>query len=97
MSRCGLQDIGGLYSCFGELREFYLPFNDVSDLSPLNGHEYLEVLDLEGNAVADASEVEVLRTDPRPYPRLCVSCACGTVASRVVRLVVRRTRGAKDV
>jgi len=65
MSRCGLQDIGGLTACLPRLCEFYIPFNDVSDLSPLNGHENLEVLDIEGNAVCEVDEVEVLRTCPR--------------------------------
>lgn len=61
LSRCGLQDLGGVTSCLPELREFYLPFNDVTDLSPLSGHETLEVLDVEGNSICDASEVQVLR------------------------------------
>ncbi|CAE8711931.1 unnamed protein product, partial [Polarella glacialis] len=42
------------------LDRFYLPFNDVADLGPLNGLEFLEVLDVEGNAVSDPDEVEAL-------------------------------------
>lgn len=59
LGRCGLSDLGGIASmpC---LRECYLPFNDVADLYPLSGHEALEVLDLEGNAVADMDEVASL-------------------------------------
>lgn len=65
MSRCGLQDIGGVAASLPLLREFYLPFNDVTDLSPLSGHENLEVLDIEGNAVDDADEVAALGMCPR--------------------------------
>jgi len=56
LGRCKLQDLGGLAS-LSELRELYLPFNDVADLSPLALHDSIEVLDLEGNAVADLDEV----------------------------------------
>jgi len=59
MSRCGLQDLNGV-SAIPALREFYLPFNDVTDLSPLSGQENLEVLDVEGNAVGELDEVAVL-------------------------------------
>lgn len=65
MSRCGLQDLGGATSAFPQLREFYLPFNDITDLSPLSGHECLEVLDVEGNAVSEVEEVSALRSCPR--------------------------------
>lgn len=60
MSRCGLQDLSGMGSipC---LREFYLPFNHVTDLSPLSDHQHLEVLDIEGNAVSELEEVESLK------------------------------------
>merc|ERR1719162_1261653 len=60
MSRCGLQDLNGV-SAIPALREFYLPFNDVADLSPLSAHDYLEVLDIEGNEVLDLEEVLVLK------------------------------------
>jgi len=56
LGRCKLQDLGGLAS-LGQLRELYMPFNDVADLSPLALHDSIEVLDLEGNAVADLDEV----------------------------------------
>ena len=47
MGRCGLQDLSGI-AAMPALREFYLPFNDVSDLVPLCNHDCLEVLDIEG-------------------------------------------------
>lgn len=65
MSRCGLQDLGGLASSLPVLREFYVPFNQVADLSPLSWHDALEVLDIEGNGVGDREEVRVLQTCPR--------------------------------
>lgn len=65
MSRCGLQDLGGVGAVLPELREFYLPFNDVADLTPIGNLEHLEVLDVEGNAVADPQEVAVLRMCPQ--------------------------------
>mmetsp|Transcript_31687 Transcript_31687/g.67354 ORF Transcript_31687/g.67354 Transcript_31687/m.67354 type:complete len:485 (-) Transcript_31687:53-1507(-) len=65
MSRCGLQDLGGVASALPALREFYLPFNDVADLSPLAGLESLEVLDIEGNAVSDPEEVAMLKLCPK--------------------------------
>ncbi|CAK0841951.1 unnamed protein product, partial [Prorocentrum cordatum] len=65
MSRCGLQDLSGAASCLPALKELYIPFNDVADLSPLAGHEFLEVLDVEGNAVADVGEVSVLGMCPQ--------------------------------
>lgn len=60
MSRCGLQDISGVSATLPQLREFYLPFNDIVDLSPFSGCELLEVLDVEGNSVSDEAEVSAL-------------------------------------
>lgn len=57
---CGLQDVSGIAGTLPELRELYLPFNEVADLAPLSAHEVLEVLDLEGNAVHDLDEVSSL-------------------------------------
>mmetsp|Transcript_84555 Transcript_84555/g.237739 ORF Transcript_84555/g.237739 Transcript_84555/m.237739 type:complete len:642 (-) Transcript_84555:43-1968(-) len=60
ISRCGLQDVGGCSSALPALRELYMPFNDVCDLGPLSGHDTLEVLDIEGNAVGDPGEIASL-------------------------------------
>ncbi|CAK0901350.1 unnamed protein product [Prorocentrum cordatum] len=46
LSCCGLQDISGIAGTMPELRELFLPFNDISDLSPLSAHEVLEVASL---------------------------------------------------
>ena len=46
------------------LEELYVSFNEISDLSSLNYHEGLQVIDLEGNNVADWEEVEALETLP---------------------------------
>lgn len=60
MTRCGLQDISGVSATLPELREFYLPFNDIVDLTPFSTCEVLEVLDVEGNSVSDEAEVIAL-------------------------------------
>jgi len=60
MGRCGLQDLSGI-AAMPALREFYLPFNDVSDLVPLCNHDCLEVLDIEGNHVSNLEEVSSLK------------------------------------
>uniref|UniRef100_A0A7S4NVG6 Uncharacterized protein n=2 Tax=Guillardia theta TaxID=55529 RepID=A0A7S4NVG6_GUITH len=59
MSRCNLQELDGI-SAFDSIKELYLAFNEISDLSPLVGCDTIEVLDLEGNAVTDISEVQFL-------------------------------------
>lgn len=50
------QDLDGC-SAFPLLRELYLSFNEVSDLSACIGCASLEVLDLEGNSVCDLDQV----------------------------------------
>ncbi|KAB0390995.1 hypothetical protein E2I00_019896, partial [Balaenoptera physalus] len=50
LARCGLADLDGIGS-FPALKELYLSYNDVSDLSPLCLLEQLEVLDLESNCL----------------------------------------------
>lgn len=59
MSRCNLQDLSGI-GAIPSLQEFYLPFNHVSDLSPLISHDAIEVLDLEGNSVQSLEDVQML-------------------------------------
>ena len=51
-----LDGIGGLVA----IKEIYLAFNEVKDLSAMVGCDTLEVLDLEGNAVGDPAEVHFL-------------------------------------
>ncbi|KAJ9505838.1 hypothetical protein QJQ45_026021 [Haematococcus lacustris] len=52
VSRCGLTGLEGI-GALPSLRELYASFNDISDLQPLDGSLQLEVLDLEGNCVAE--------------------------------------------
>jgi Leucine-rich repeat (LRR) protein len=40
-------------NAFPQLKELYVSFNSISDLSPLYFHECIEVLDLEGNEVEE--------------------------------------------
>ncbi|KAL8592065.1 hypothetical protein ACOMHN_032535 [Nucella lapillus] len=47
MRSCGVQELEGVCS-MGRLRELYLAYNDVADLSPLSLVDLLTILDLEG-------------------------------------------------
>jgi len=64
LARCGLTDLDGIGS-FPALKELYVSFNNVSDLSPLCLLQQLEVLDLEGNSVEDLGQVRFLQLCPR--------------------------------
>nr|KAF6275480.1 leucine rich repeat containing 56 [Myotis myotis] len=64
LARCGLTDLDGIGS-FPALKELYVSYNNVSDLSPLCLLEQLEVLDLEGNDVEDLGQVRYLQLCPR--------------------------------
>ncbi|XP_014651313.1 PREDICTED: leucine-rich repeat-containing protein 56 isoform X1 [Ceratotherium simum simum] len=64
LARCGLTDVDGIGS-FPALKELYVSYNDVSDLSPLCLLEQLEVLDLEGNSVEDLGQVRYLQLCPQ--------------------------------
>ncbi|KAJ8252666.1 hypothetical protein COCON_G00219780 [Conger conger] len=59
MSRCGLADLDGIPS-FTSLKELYVAYNDVWDLSQVSLLEQLQVLDLEGNSVDDLIQVQYL-------------------------------------
>ncbi|KAM9660416.1 leucine-rich repeat-containing protein 56 [Trichechus inunguis] len=63
LARCGLPDLDGIGS-FPALKELYVSYNNVSDLSPLCLLEQLEVLDLEGNSVEDLGQVRYLQLCP---------------------------------
>ena len=47
MPRCNLEDLDGV-TAMPSLKELYLAYNDVTDLSPLSMMTNLEILDLEG-------------------------------------------------
>ncbi|XP_034500899.1 leucine-rich repeat-containing protein 56 isoform X3 [Ailuropoda melanoleuca] len=64
LARCGLTDLDGIGS-FLALKELYVSYNNISDLSPLCLLERLEVLDLEGNSVEDLGQVRYLQLCPR--------------------------------
>jgi len=59
MSRCGLQDLDGIGS-IGKLRELYLSYNEISDVSPLSMVDSLELVDIESNNVGTLDQVEFL-------------------------------------
>ncbi|GAB9469522.1 hypothetical protein Gpo141_00006799, partial [Globisporangium polare] len=57
--RSGISDLDGIGALTG-LQELYLQYNDISDLSPLMLHEEIQVIDLEGNCIADIGQIEQL-------------------------------------
>ena len=60
-SRCGITDVDGI-AALPALRELYISFNNVSDLTPLSMHDNIQVLDLEGNAVEDVDQIAQIGT-----------------------------------
>ncbi|XP_006164507.1 leucine-rich repeat-containing protein 56 isoform X3 [Tupaia chinensis] len=64
LARCGQADLDGI-SSFPVLKELYVSYNNIADLSPLCLLEQLEVLDLEGNSVDDLGQVRYLQLCPR--------------------------------
>ena len=63
IARSSLVELEG-FGAFVNLRELFAAFNDVVDLSPISGAERLQVLDLEGNAIDDPSQVLYLQECP---------------------------------
>ncbi len=61
LNRCQLVELDGI-GCLPVLEELYVAFNEISELAPLQFHETLQVLDLEGNQVKDLSEIENLQS-----------------------------------
>ncbi|KAJ3325779.1 Leucine-rich repeat-containing protein 56 [Blyttiomyces sp. JEL0837] len=59
MAKCHLAELDGI-SSLSALKELYLSYNEISDLSSLSMVDGLEVLDLEGNCVHDFSQLEYL-------------------------------------
>ncbi|XP_065695923.1 leucine-rich repeat-containing protein 56 isoform X1 [Patagioenas fasciata] len=59
MACCGLSDLDGISSC-GCLKELYIAYNNISDLSQLPWLDHLEVLDLEGNDIEDINQMQYL-------------------------------------
>eukprot|EP00043_Microstomoeca_roanoka_P016968 m.175951 g.175951 ORF g.175951 m.175951 type:complete len:658 (+) comp16552_c11_seq2:447-2420(+) len=63
MPKCNLHDLNGV-SMLSSLKELYLSFNNISECSPLSMLENVQVLDLEGNLIADQAQVEFLSLIP---------------------------------
>ncbi|XP_067850369.1 leucine-rich repeat-containing protein 56 [Heptranchias perlo] len=59
MARCGLRDLDGIPS-FCSLKELYLAYNSISDVSTVSMLDHLEVLDLEGNNIDDVVQIHYL-------------------------------------
>ncbi|KAG5455697.1 MAG: hypothetical protein BJ554DRAFT_4795 [Olpidium bornovanus] len=64
MARCGLSDFSGP-SALASLRELYLAFNNLCDISSLSMLEHLEILDLEG---CDIKQCGLVRSGGAPEP-----------------------------
>eukprot|EP01065_Artemidia_motanka_P021653 TRINITY_DN25894_c0_g1_i1.p1 TRINITY_DN25894_c0_g1~~TRINITY_DN25894_c0_g1_i1.p1 ORF type:complete len:415 (+),score=144.86 TRINITY_DN25894_c0_g1_i1:163-1407(+) len=63
LNHSGVQSCAGV-SSLPQLRELYVAFNRVEEVSWLAGHEKLRVLDLEANCVASVGQVELLAGCP---------------------------------
>eukprot|EP00736_Rhodelphis_marinus_P010204 Rmarinus@m.5975 len=59
LTRVGLTELDGS-NAFAGVRELYLSYNDIDDLSPFSAFAFLEVLDLESNNVTDPDQLEFL-------------------------------------
>ncbi|XP_067937437.1 leucine-rich repeat-containing protein 56-like [Watersipora subatra] len=59
MPRCNLEDLDGV-TAMPNLKELYLAYNDIAELSPLSMMTSIEILDLEGNNISDAYQIEFL-------------------------------------
>ncbi|KAM5138652.1 leucine-rich repeat-containing protein 56 [Mantella aurantiaca] len=59
LARCGLTDLDGIASFFS-LKELYLAYNDLREVTQVSMLENLEILDLEGNNVDQISELQYL-------------------------------------
>ncbi|KAI8620990.1 hypothetical protein BC830DRAFT_1096204 [Chytriomyces sp. MP71] len=64
MARCQLCELDGIGSIAPSLKELYLANNEISDISSIGMLEYLEILDLEGNAIDDLEQIEQLALCP---------------------------------
>ncbi|CAK74866.1 unnamed protein product (macronuclear) [Paramecium tetraurelia] len=61
ISNSKLTDISGIMS-MPNLLEFYCSFNNIKDISPLAFHEKISILDIEGNELADESQIDYLES-----------------------------------
>ena len=68
LARSNVLELDGVGS-LTHIKELYLAFNEVADLSPLAGCEELEALDLEGNQVAAPADAHFLAACARHSPR----------------------------
>ncbi|CAM4735214.1 unnamed protein product [Leuciscus chuanchicus] len=59
LSRCGLTDLEGV-PALASLKELYVAYNSISDLTPVSMLEHLELLDLEGNDVDNLAQLMYL-------------------------------------
>ncbi|KAJ3112578.1 Leucine-rich repeat-containing protein 56 [Phlyctochytrium bullatum] len=59
ITRCHLTELDGIGS-IGSLRELYLSYNEIEDLSSIAMLDALEILDLEGNNISDIEQIEHL-------------------------------------
>ncbi|XP_060591602.1 uncharacterized protein LOC132746464 isoform X2 [Ruditapes philippinarum] len=58
-SRCSLTELDGI-SSMCNLRELYLSYNEICDISALSMLDQIEILDLEGNNLDDIMQVQYL-------------------------------------
>ncbi|KAK3103608.1 hypothetical protein FSP39_020495 [Pinctada imbricata] len=59
MSRCGLLELDGISSMLS-IKELYLSYNEICDISSLSMLDFLQILDLEGNNLDDVQQIHHL-------------------------------------
>eukprot|EP00042_Codosiga_hollandica_P049623 m.579544 g.579544 ORF g.579544 m.579544 type:complete len:697 (+) comp57926_c0_seq25:70-2160(+) len=79
MSRCGLEDIDGLTACI-HLKELYLSYNAIRECRGVSLLDELQILDLEGNIIADYTQVA--------YAAMCLSLRSLTLEGNPVCLLL---------
>ena len=60
MPRCATSDLDGIAS-LSSLRELYLAYNDIVDISPCSLLEHIQILDLEGSVIRIESYISLVR------------------------------------
>ena len=69
LARSGVEDVDGISSMTG-LKELYLAYNEIADISPISMVERLQILDLEGYVIIIL--LKVPRSNYSPYTALYI-------------------------
>ena len=61
LEHCGLTLLDGITSVSPKVQELYLGFNKIDNISELLGLNFLKILNLEGNLIANCDDVGILK------------------------------------